>query len=107
VPTKAPHRPTVMPHAPAAPTAPTTRPHLTVAEVAELLGVGEATVLGWVRSGELVAVNVSRSARSKKPRWRITRAALDAFTQARTAAPVPVKAPRRTRAAADVIEFYK
>jgi excisionase family DNA binding protein len=79
---------------------------LTVAQVAAELGVGTATVLGWIRSGELAAINVSRSRQSKKPRWRITRAVLDAFTVARAAIPAPSKSSRRTRAAADVIEFY-
>src|SRR5262245_47626609 len=64
------------------------------------------TVLEWIRSGELKAVNVSRRPGSKKPRWRITPAALDAFEALRTPTPPPPKTRRRNRPA-DVIEFYK
>ena len=42
----------------------------TVAEVAERFGVDPHTVLGWIRKGEMLAINVGRS-RGKKPRWRI------------------------------------
>jgi hypothetical protein len=59
----------------------------TVADVASRYAVTSATVIGWIRAGELLAVNVSRSARSKKPRWRITPAALEAFEAGRMASP--------------------
>ena len=80
---------------------------LTVADVAGRYGVTESTVLAWVRSGELRAVNVGRSARARKPRWRITPAAVEAFEAARTAAPVAPASPRRRPRTADVVEFYR
>src|SRR5687768_11565615 len=52
---------------------------LTVREVQERYGVTEHTVLGWIRSGELKAINVGVTPGKKKPRWRITQEALDAF----------------------------
>jgi excisionase family DNA binding protein len=79
---------------------------LSVRDVCERYGVGEHTVLGWIRSGELRAVNVGRSLGAKKPRWRITQEALEAFEAARSAGPLQPRSRRRKRPA-DVIEFYK
>jgi excisionase family DNA binding protein len=79
---------------------------LSVREICERYGVGEHTVLGWIRSGELRAVNVGRRLGTKKPRWRITQEALDAFEALRTPRP-PAPRTRRRKRPADVIEFYK
>jgi excisionase family DNA binding protein len=79
---------------------------LSVRDLCEHYGVSEHTVLGWIRSGELKAVNVGRWPGSKKPRWRITEEALAAFEQARTPTPPPSRARRRKRPVG-VIEFYK
>lgn len=56
---------------------------LSVRDVCERYGVAEQTVLGWIRSGELRALNCSRRPDAKKPRWRITQEALAAFELAR------------------------
>ena len=78
---------------------------LTVAQVAQRYGVGMHTVLGWIKAGQLRAVNVARKPGSKRPRWRITTDALATFEALRTAtAPVP-KAQRR-RQPAGIMEFY-
>jgi excisionase family DNA binding protein len=79
---------------------------LSVRDVCERYGVGEHTVLGWIASGELRAVNVGRHLGTKKPRWRITQEALAAFEMARTQTPPPPKTRRRNQPAG-VIEFYK
>ena len=79
---------------------------LTVAAVAECFGVTQATVLAWIHAGELKAVNVSRSPGAKRPRWRVTQAALAAFETARRTTPAASRACRR-RPSGDVIEFYK
>ena len=78
---------------------------LSVHDLTERYGVSEHTVLGWIRSGELRAVNVGRRPGGKKPRWRITQEALEAFEQLRTAAP-PAPRLRRRKRPADMIEFY-
>jgi excisionase family DNA binding protein len=78
----------------------------TVRDLCERYGVGEHTVLGWIRSGELQAINVGRRPDGKKPRWRITLEALEAFELARTHTPPPPRMKCRKRPA-DVIEFYK
>jgi excisionase family DNA binding protein len=77
----------------------------TVAEVAERYAVTVGTVLAWVKGGELRGINVSRSARSKKPRYRVSAEALAAFESARTPTP-PAPATRRRRRDGYVPQFY-
>jgi hypothetical protein len=79
---------------------------LCVRDLCERYDIGEHTVLGWIRSGELRAINVGRRPGAKKPRWRITQEALEAFELARTPTPVAPRARRRGRPA-EVIQFYK
>ena len=81
---------------------------LPVAEVAERFGVSAETVTGWIRAGELRAVNVSRSRTSKKPRWRVSALAIEAFEASRTATPEPTAPKTRRKKPTDgVIEFYR
>jgi hypothetical protein len=68
--------------------------------------VSEHTVLGWIRSGELRAINVGRALGKKKPRWRITPETLEAFELLRMPTP-PLPQIRRRKRPADVIEIYK
>lgn len=79
---------------------------LSVHDLTERYGVGEHTVLGWIASGELKAVNVGRRLGAKKPRWRITQEALEAFEALRTPGP-PAPQMKRRKRPTDVIEFYK
>jgi excisionase family DNA binding protein len=79
---------------------------LSVRDLCKRYGVSEHTVLGWIRSGELRAVNVGRRLDGKKPRWRISPEALTAFELARAATPARPQTRQRKRSAA-VIEFYK
>ena len=51
----------------------------TVREICNRYAVHEQTVLAWIHSGELKAVNVGVAPGKKKPRWRISQSALDAF----------------------------
>ena len=78
---------------------------LSVRDVCDRYGVSEHTVLAWIRSGELRAVNVGRRPQAGKPRWRVTQEALEQFELARTFLPPPPRA-RRKRAEAGVITFY-
>ena len=77
----------------------------TVQDIQNRYGVTVHTVLGWINQGELAPVNVGRKQGAKKPRWRITQAALEAFEQLRTPTPPPPRAKRRKRPN-DVILFY-
>ena len=74
----------------------------TVKEVAELLRVKQHTVLGWIESKELHADDV-RSATSTRPRWRIPKAALDAFRERRAN---PTKRTRQRKRRPQVKQFF-
>jgi excisionase family DNA binding protein len=76
-----------------------------VKQIRERLKVSDPTVLAWIASGELVAINVSRK-RGRKPRWRITEESLQAFELLRASAPQPPRTKRRSRKPADVVKFY-
>ncbi len=77
-------------------------PFLTPPEAAKLLRVDPSTVIGWIKSGELPASNLaSRSA--TRPRWRISREALEEFLAGREPRPA-VKKKRRSNAR--VIQFF-
>jgi hypothetical protein len=78
----------------------------TVQDIQRRYGVTAHTVLGWIRAGELRAVNVGRRPGAKKPRWRVSQQALEQFELARTPTPPPPRARRRKRAESGVIEFY-
>jgi excisionase family DNA binding protein len=67
-----------------------------VPEVADLLGVSPDKVLTWLRSGELVGVDVS-ARRGGRPRWRIADAELQRFLRARQSIAQPIV--RRSRKA--------
>jgi predicted site-specific integrase-resolvase len=49
---------------------------LSVHDLCERYAVSEHTVLHWINSGQLHAVNVGRRQGAKRPRWRITPDAL-------------------------------
>jgi len=78
----------------------------TIREVCERYAVTPTTVRAWIRSGALHALNVSRSHASRKPRWRITQSALDAFELSRTPTPAPPRVAGRRKRPGAVIEFY-
>lgn len=58
----------------------------TVSQVAERYLVDADKVLGWIRAGELAALNVVQRV-GGRPRWRITAEALAAFEASRAAQP--------------------
>jgi excisionase family DNA binding protein len=64
--------------------------HLTVAQIAERLGIAPGKILTWISTGELAAIDTSAS-RNQRPRWRIDPADLEIFLASRRSAP-PVKA---------------
>ena len=81
------------------------RSWLKVPEAAADYGISDTKVLGWIRSGELRAVNVAAS-RCGRPRWRIEKSELERFMAARMNA-TPVKVPRtRPPRNEGVIQFY-
>jgi len=72
---------------------------LTPPQLAKEWGISPDKVLGWIRSGELKARNVSQGTR---PRYLIDREALESFRPPREK---PAK-QRRRKTRGDVIEFY-
>lgn len=76
-----------------------------IKDICERYGVGERTVILWLKSGELKGINVGRTLGKKKPRWRITEQALADFERMRATTP-PLPKIRRRRQPAEVIQFY-
>jgi excisionase family DNA binding protein len=77
----------------------------TVRDIQKRYSVTVHTVLGWIRSGELRAMHVGRKLDAKKPRWRISEEAVEAFELLRTPTPPAPKVGRKRQN--EVIEFYK
>jgi excisionase family DNA binding protein len=77
------------------------RKKFSVREVARMFGVSPNKIMAWIRAGELRAINVA-SRESRRPRYAIDAADIDAFEAGRQV--VPDVAPRmrkvRRRAAA-------
>lgn len=76
---------------------------LTVAEVARRYRVGRDTVRGWIRSGDLPALNTGATL-CGRPRFVVTAEGLAAFERLRSAArpPKPVRRKRRSGA----VDYY-
>lgn len=75
---------------------------LTPPEVAKTLRCRESKVLLWIRSGRLPAINVSETSR---PRYRIARAALDAFLESRLVSPDTRPPTRRQRRESQIPKY--
>ncbi|MGD0655107.1 MAG: helix-turn-helix domain-containing protein [Thermoguttaceae bacterium] len=65
-------------------------------DVAERLGVDVGKVLGWIKRGELRALNVVAN-QGRKARYRITPEELGIFELKRTIAPAPKVTRRRSK----------
>lgn len=83
---------------------PNSRHGLTVAEVARRYRVGEDKVRGWIKRGELRAVNTA-AAICARPRFVIPPEALAEFEQRHSAA-APQRPARRPRRRTLEIDFY-
>lgn len=77
---------------------------LTVNEFAQRYHVGPDKVRGWIRRGELTAINVAAS-QCRKPRFVITPEATAEFELKRNAGPKPKSKPRQRRKEAAVDYF--
>jgi len=81
-----------------------TRAGYSVADLCRRWLVGGDKIHGWIRRGELIAVNVATSL-SGRPQWRITPESVEQFERRRTSVPPP-KSPPRRRKRTDEIDFY-
>lgn len=77
-----------------------------VKDICQRYDVGEATVLKWIKNGQIEAINVGRTPNGKKPRWRVTEAALADFERARTPNPPPAPRPRSSKRRSGLVKFY-
>ncbi len=66
---------------------------LSVCRFARRYAIGSQKVLGFIRRGELIAVNVATNA-AGRPQWRITAESVAHFERVRASKP-PSKKPRR------------
>ena len=80
--------------------------YLSPPEVAERYGVAPSKVLGWIRRGELRAVNVVATL-GGRPRFRISPADLVAFETRREAGPQPRVTRRRRKRDIGISQFFK
>jgi excisionase family DNA binding protein len=77
---------------------------LTPPAVAEQLGIDADRVVRLIRSGEIEAVDVSNRG-SRRPRFRISPQALEAFLNRRRVVP-PAPAVRRRRSSTAAVKEY-
>lgn len=65
-------------------------------EIADRYGVKPETVIGWIKNGELAALNLAARG-SLRPRYRVSPEALALFEQKRAVVPrtPPVRKPRQ------------
>jgi len=68
-------------------------------------GASEATVRGWIRQGDLLALNVARRL-GGRPTWCITENALEDFEKLRASRPA-VAPPRPRKHYAEVFDFIR
>jgi predicted site-specific integrase-resolvase len=81
--------------------------YLRVKDIAESLGVHQDKVLGWIKSGDLVAVNVVQDLKAKNARWRIRKEDYEAFLESREC-PKPTPRPKpRWKKPVGVEDVYK
>lgn len=80
--------------------------YMTTREVADLLGVGADKVTDWIGVGDLAAVNVAVASGGIRPRWRISRQALEAFLGSRQSQPAATSSPRQKRGRATEPSYY-
>ena len=78
--------------------------HLTPPEVAKRLRVKSSTVISWIRSGELRAIDTARRG-ARRPRFKIDPADLIAFENGRQVE-VKTNGSRRRPKDPDVIEYF-
>jgi hypothetical protein len=78
---------------------------LSPSEIAKRYACDTHKVLGWIRRGELRALNVATTA-GGRPRWRITEEALAVFEASRAVAPLPRLTRSRRKKNAEYREYF-
>lgn len=78
---------------------------LTPPQLAEQWGVSPDKIIGWIRSGELRAIDISTKRGSPRPRYLVDRRDIEAFELARAVIP-PAPRQRRRRRDPAVKEYF-
>ena len=86
-----------------APSAASRSAGFSVADLCRRWKIGADKVHGFLRRGELVAVNVASNV-ARRPQWRVMLEEVERFERRRSSAPPPKPEPRRRRAAA--VDYY-
>jgi len=84
------------------------REYYLVPELADVTRMDQCKILGWIRRGELLAINMAENP-GGRPRWRVPREAWQAFQLVRSnqaTAPAPRPQRRRRRREGYVMRFY-
>ena len=71
--------------------------YYSVQQARDILNVDDETVLAWIHSGQLAAVNVSRTPNPKRPTWRVAECELGRLLLKRGNAPQQVVAPKQAK----------
>ena len=74
-------------------------------EIARMLGVDPEKVRRWLRSGELVGYDLANNPRGQRPRYRVTKQALEEFLARRAVVP-PTPAKRRSKTGVNEGRYY-
>ncbi len=81
-------------------------PMMTPPTVARRYGVKAEKVIGWIRRGELRAIDVSTQAGVGRPRFRISPADLAVFENQRAAVATPKLSRRRRQQDPAVTQYF-
>lgn len=79
--------------------------YLTPPQVAKRLGVNPGKIAGFIKSGQIAAIDVSLNPGSGRPRWRITPEALADFEASRSNKPTTTR-PKPRRRVARATSYY-
>lgn len=78
---------------------------VTPPQLAKRYHVDPSKIVGWIKSGELPAVNLATRT-TGRPRWAIDEADVELFELRRSATPTPKTAKRQRRKDTKIIEFF-
>ena len=77
-----------------------------VKNIQERFGVSQATVLHWLKSGQLKSLNVGRDSGNAAARYRITESQLKEFELSRTTTPPTPQTHRGKKKQDDIERVY-
>lgn len=82
------------------------RPKLSPPQLAALWGVSRHKIIGWIRSGELRAINAATNADGERPRYLVDADAVAAFERARSVVEPKQPTKRRRPKPSNVVSYF-